>query len=88
MNRDSEQRPSTDSGSRGGIPRPVACGDRVALIVFGEQAYLIAPLTHDFGALNGYLDELVVGMPGRKTSVGVAIGLALKTFETEEQQRR
>ncbi|WP_281019624.1 MULTISPECIES: VWA domain-containing protein [unclassified Minwuia] len=63
-------------------------GDRVALIAFGEQAYLIAPLTHDFGALNGYLDELVVGMPGRKTSVGVAIGLALKTFETEEQQRR
>ncbi|GJL88347.1 MAG: hypothetical protein DHS20C03_20560 [Minwuia thermotolerans] len=63
-------------------------GDRVALIAFGEQAYLIAPLTHDFGALNGYLDELVVGMPGRKTSVGVAIGLALKTFGTGEQQRR
>ncbi len=63
-------------------------GDRVALIAFGEQAYLIAPLTHDFGALNGYLNELVVGMPGRKTSVGVAIGLALKTFGTGEQQRR
>ncbi len=63
-------------------------GDRVALIAFGEQAYLIAPLTHDFTALNGYLEELVVGMPGRRTSVGVAIGLALKTLGTTQQDRR
>lgn len=61
----------------------LAPGDRVALIAFGEQAYLIAPLTHDTGALDGYLDELTVGMPGRKTSLGVAIGLALKTFSND-----
>lgn len=65
----------------------LAPGDRVALIAFGEQAYLIAPLTHDTGALNGYLNELTVGMPGRKTSLGVAIGLALKTFGTDEISR-
>jgi len=63
-------------------------GDRVALIAFGEQAYLIAPLTHDASALSGYLDELTVGMPGRKTSVGVAIGLALKVFEPVADGRR
>lgn len=65
----------------------LAPGDRVALIAFGEQAYLIAPLTHDTGALDGYLDELTVGMPGRKTSLGVAIGLALKTFGADKTSR-
>jgi Ca-activated chloride channel family protein len=63
-------------------------GDRAALIVFGEQAYLIAPLTHDAAALSGYLDELTVGMPGRKTSVGVAVGLALKVFDSGESAQR
>lgn len=65
----------------------LAPGDRVALIAFGEQAFLIAPLTHDTGALDGYLNELTVGMPGRKTSLGVAIGLALKTFGANESSR-
>jgi len=65
----------------------LAPGDRVALIAFGEQAYLIAPLTHDTGALDGFLDELTVGMPGRKTSLGVAIGLALKTFGADTTNR-
>lgn len=63
-------------------------GDRVGLIAFGEQAYLIAPLTHDASALSGYLDELTVGMPGRKTSVGIAVGLALKVFEPGDEGRR
>jgi len=63
-------------------------GDRAALIAFGEQAYLIAPLTHDTAALSAYLDELTVGMPGRKTSVGVAVGLALKVFDPAVDGRR
>lgn len=63
-------------------------GDRAALIAFGKQAYLIAPLTHDTAALSAYLDELTVGMPGRKTSVGVAVGLALKVFDPAVDGRR
>ncbi len=58
-------------------------GDRVGLIVFADQTYLVAPLTFDVKAVSGFLDEVVVGLPGRKTAVGDAIGLAIKTLQDQ-----
>lgn len=51
-------------------------GDRVGLIVFGNQAYLHTPLTFDLPAVQAALDETGVGLAGRETALGDAIALA------------
>lgn len=63
-------------------------GDRVGLIVFGEETYLVAPLTYDVQAVEGFLDEVTIGMPGRKTAIGNAIGLAIRTLEQQPAESR
>jgi Ca-activated chloride channel family protein len=63
-------------------------GDRVGLIVFGEETYLVAPLTYDVQAVEGFLDEVTIGMPGRKTAIGNAIGLAIRTLEDQPASSR
>lgn len=53
-------------------------GDRVGLILFGTQAYLQSPLTFDHVTVHHFLDEAVIGVAGRETAIGDAIGLAVK----------
>ncbi|WP_339510345.1 vWA domain-containing protein [Pseudomonas sp. RL_15y_Pfl2_60] len=53
-------------------------GDRVGLILFGSQAYLQAPLTFDRQTVHTWLDEAVIGIAGKNTAIGDAIGLAVK----------
>jgi Ca-activated chloride channel family protein len=56
-------------------------GDRIGLIVFGLGAYLQAPLTLDHEACLTMLHETRVGMAGPQTTIGDAIGLAIRLFE-------
>lgn len=56
-------------------------GDRIGLILFGSQAYLQAPLTFDRATVNTFLKETVIGIAGRDTAIGDAIGLALKRLQ-------
>ena len=53
-------------------------GDRVGLILFGQQAYLQTPLTFDRGTARTLLFESAVGLAGRETAIGDAIGVAVK----------
>ncbi len=53
-------------------------GDRVGLILFGTRPYLQAPLTFDHQTVREFLDQAVIGVAGRETAIGDAIGLALK----------
>jgi Ca-activated chloride channel homolog len=53
-------------------------GDRVGLILFGTSAYLQAPLTFDTTTVHQLLAESTVGLPGGRTAIGDAIGLAVK----------
>ena len=53
-------------------------GDRLGLILFGERAYLQAPLTFDRKTVQTLLYEAAVGLAGEKTAIGDAIGLAVK----------
>ena len=53
-------------------------GDRVGLILFGGQAYLQAPLSFDRATARTFLEESFVGLAGRQTALGDAIGLAVK----------
>ncbi len=63
-------------------------GDRVGLIVYGHEAYLIAPLTYDVEAVAAVLGELEIGLPGHRTDLGRAIGLAVKTFDSKQDAGR
>lgn len=53
-------------------------GDRIGLILFGEQAFMQAPLTFDRTTVKILLDEAVVNLAGQATAIGDAIGLAVK----------
>ncbi len=55
-------------------------GDRIGLIVFGEQAYLVVPLTLDSKAVVKLLNNLMVGMAGESTAIGDAIGIGLQSL--------
>ncbi|MEM1151714.1 MAG: VWA domain-containing protein [Pseudomonadota bacterium] len=63
-------------------------GDRVALIVFGSQAYLQAPLTEDLQTITDLIDQTAVGMAGPHTALGDAIGLSIRNFEASEIEER
>lgn len=63
-------------------------GDRVGLIAFSQEAFLIAPLTFDTRAVVGLLDELSIGLPGHRTDLGRAVGLTIQTFKKEPPATR
>ena len=63
-------------------------GDRVGLILFGEQAYVQAPLTFDRTTVRTLLYEAVTGLAGKSTAIGDAIGLAVKRLDSENNQDR
>jgi Ca-activated chloride channel family protein len=58
-------------------------GDRIGLILFGQQAYLQVPLTFDRDTARTLLFESAVGLAGRETAIGDAIGLAVKRLRDE-----
>lgn len=58
-------------------------GDRLGLIAFATEAHLVAPLTFDTGTVAEMLKELTVGLAGRRTDLGQAIGLAVKVLRAE-----
>lgn len=53
-------------------------GDRIGLIMFGSNAYVQAPLTLDHRTVAHFIREAVVGLAGRSTAIGDAIGLGVK----------
>jgi len=63
-------------------------GDRLGLILFGEQAYLQTPLTFDRKTANIQLDEAAIGLAGKRTAIGDAIGLAVKRLREQPQENR
>ncbi len=63
-------------------------GDRIGLILFGTQAYLQAPLTFDRKTVNILLNEAELGLAGRETAMGDAIGLAIKRLRKEPEKNR
>jgi Ca-activated chloride channel family protein len=63
-------------------------GDRVGLILFGSRAYLQAPLTLDRDSIVEMLDQSEVGLAGRETAIGDAIGLAVKHLRDRPAEHR
>lgn len=63
-------------------------GDRLGLILFGERAYVQAPLSFDRHTVRTLLDESVIGLAGRATAIGDAIGLAVKRLRERPADSR
>ena len=61
-------------------------GDRVGLVVVGQRAYALTPMTYDLGSVRQQLLDTVVGLAGRETAIGDAIGLAVKRMTRTEQE--
>ncbi|WP_424968248.1 VWA domain-containing protein [Dinoroseobacter sp. S375] len=63
-------------------------GDRIALIVFGANAYVQVPFTEDLDSVAELLEQTQTGMAGPNTAIGDAIGLAIRAFEDSEIEER
>ncbi len=63
-------------------------GDRIGLILFGDQAYLQAPLTFDRKTVKTLMNEAVIGLAGKATAIGDAIGLAVKRLRDRDEANR
>jgi len=63
-------------------------GDRLGLILFGEQAYVQTPLTFDRKTVEQFLREAALGLAGDSTAIGDAIGLAVKRLQGGQAQER
>lgn len=63
-------------------------GDRVGLLVFGQQAYALAPQTLDRDTVREQLRDSVVGLAGQDTAIGDAIGLAVKRLRQQPEGQR
>ncbi len=63
-------------------------GDRIGLIVFGDNAYLQAPLTLDSEVVRKMLDNAEPRIAGDGTAIGDAIGLAVKKLRERPASSR
>jgi len=63
-------------------------GDRVGLILFGSQAYVQTPLTEDHETVRYFLRDAAIGLAGRSTAIGDAIGLSVKRLREREAETR
>jgi Ca-activated chloride channel family protein len=63
-------------------------GDRIGLILFGALAYLQTPLTFDHHTVATMLGEAEIGLAGKQTAIGDAIGLAVKRLRGSENKDR
>ncbi len=63
-------------------------GDRVALIVFGSEAYFATPFTYDVEAVARRVEEATIGISGRATNISDGLGLALKRMADSDAAAR
>ncbi|MFN3208006.1 MAG: VWA domain-containing protein [Roseovarius sp.] len=59
-------------------------GDRLALIVFGSEAYYATPFTFDTEAVAQEIETSIIGISGRATNISDGLGLALKRMQDSD----
>jgi Ca-activated chloride channel family protein len=63
-------------------------GDRVGLVIFGDYAYVLSPLTIDVHSVRSLLEGVVPSLVGSATAIGDAIGLAVKKLRERPEGSR
>ncbi|WP_440875529.1 vWA domain-containing protein [Thalassotalea sp. PLHSN55] len=63
-------------------------GDRLGLILFGDDAYMQTPMTFDRNTVKQMLEESEIGLVGHQTAIGDAMALSVKRFVEKEESNR
>lgn len=63
-------------------------GDKIGLVLFGSRAYLQSPLTYDRHSVLLRIEDASVGLAGKTTAIGDALGLAVKHLQNVPPQGR
>lgn len=63
-------------------------GDRFAHVVFGQEAYLQVPFTQDAQVILQMQEKVRLGDAGPKTSIGNAIAVAIRHFDSDSITRK
>ena len=63
-------------------------GDHLGLLVFGDDAFTLAPLTSDIDLIRHHLKQVKDGMAGQKTALGQAIALGVQRLRDEDERSR
>lgn len=63
-------------------------GDRLGLVVFGDQAYFAAPPSFDVEAVAQAVEGMTIGLAGRSTAISDGLGLALKRLAASDAASR
>ena len=63
-------------------------GDRIGLIIFGSEAFVLSPLTIDRYAVRQLLDGVVPSIAGGSTALGDAIALGVKKLRQRPEGSR
>ena len=63
-------------------------GERIGIIIFGDAAYTLVPLTHDQHLVRRMLSRIEATMIGRFNNMGEAISLGVKQASQQSQDRR
>ena len=63
-------------------------GDRIGLIIFGSQSFVLSPLTLDRLAVQQVLDGVVASIAGQGTALGDAVALGVKKLRERPPQSR
>ncbi len=58
-------------------------GDRVSLVLYADTAFISAPLSFDLMAISNLLASSGIGMAGRATAIGDALGLAVRSLRND-----
>jgi len=56
-------------------------GDRIGMVIFGDQAYTQCPLTLDYDVLIQLLEHVKIGIAGDGTAIGDGLALAVKRLK-------
>jgi len=63
-------------------------GDRIGIVVFGSQSFVLSPMTLDIHAVYSLLESIVARMAGDGTAIGDAIGLGVKKLHDRPEGSR
>jgi len=58
-------------------------GDRLGMVIFGEEAYTQCPLTLDYDVLIQLLDHVSIGIAGDATAIGDGLALSVKRLRDQ-----
>ncbi|MEM6532877.1 MAG: VWA domain-containing protein [Myxococcota bacterium] len=62
--------------------------DQLGLVVFGQWAFTQCPLTLDHDVLAEFIADLEIGIAGRSTAIGDALGIAIKRLRDSKAKSR